>query len=276
MPPIIIALARSVLAQKEGNMDAQAYLRSTEAETPRALATVLSFPTHLTYPTEVLPFTVRIARSEDALDKAVQIRHAAYARHVPAMAEKLLQIEAADLEPGSIVLVAESKLDGTPVGTMRIHTNSHARLPLEHSVHLPAWLPQLRLAEATRLGVATGRIGRVVKTALFKAYFNYCQATSVDWMVITARAPLDRMYDGLLFDDVFPGGEFIPMAHVGNIPHRIMKFEVDTAERRWEAAEHPLFDYIFRTRHPDIDIRSGALTDVALDVATLTLNAHGV
>jgi hypothetical protein len=32
-----------------------------------------------------LPFTVRIARGESELEQAVHIRHAAYARHVPAL-----------------------------------------------------------------------------------------------------------------------------------------------------------------------------------------------
>ena len=89
---------------------------------------------------------------------------------------------------------------------------------------------------------------------LFKAYFDYCVDEDIDWMVITARSPLDRQYEALLFKDVFPGGAFIPMHHVGNIPHRVMAFEVATAETRWAAAHHPLYDFIFRTYHPDIDV----------------------
>lgn len=219
------------------------------------LTPAVAFGPRIQMSVEHLPFTIRIVRHDEALRKAVYIRHAAYERHVPEMAKRLNTAEAADFEDGTIVLLAESKLDGAPLGTMRIHTNTHRGLPLEQSVTLPGWLPELRLAEATRLGISVGRIGRVVKTALFKAYFNYCQMMEIDWMVIVARAPLDRMYDALQFDDVFPGGEFIPMAHVGNIPHRIMKFEVETAEERWAATRHPLFDYIFRTRHPDIHLR---------------------
>src|SRR3990172_226327 len=50
---------------------------------------------------ERLPFTVRVVRSEEALDKAVAIRQAAYARHVPAFAEKLKTPEANDYDQGS-------------------------------------------------------------------------------------------------------------------------------------------------------------------------------
>lgn len=206
------------------------------------------------YPVENLPFTVRIAQDDATLHKAVHIRQSAYGRHVPDLAKRLGEPEVADLDPGSVVLLAESKLDGMPIGTMRIQTNLYGRLGVEQSVTLPAWLQSQRLAEATRLGVSHGAIGRLVKTVLFKAYFQYCQQENIDWMVITARHPLDRQYMALLFQDVFPEKGFIPMLHVGNIPHRVLAFEISTAEKRWQAANHPLFNFIVRTHHPDIQL----------------------
>jgi len=212
---------------------------------------------------ENLPFTVKVVHSDEALAKAVGVRHAAYARHVPAMAEKLLMPEATDYEDGSVVLLAESKLDGSALGTMRIATNEHKKLSIEQSVELPAWMEDARLAEATRLGVADGRTGKVVKTVLFKAFFKYCQEYGIDWMVIAARSPLDRQYDQLLFTDLYPEQGYIPMRHGGNIQHRVLAFEIATAERRWAAANHPLFDYIVRTHHPDIDVKVNRRTFVA-------------
>jgi len=206
------------------------------------------------WPTELMPFTIRIARSADQLEKAVQIRYRAYARHVPIIAEKLKDAEEYDFDSGSVVLLAESKLDGSPLGTMRIQTNLHRELPVERAVDLPRWLQGKSLAEATRLGVSEGRVGRVVKTMLFKAYFLYCLDRCVDWMVVGGRHPLDRQYEALLFKDVFPGGGFVPLPYAGNIPHRIMAFEPSTAEATWSAARHPLFDFIFRTRHPDLEV----------------------
>ncbi|MDO8262110.1 MAG: hypothetical protein Q7T21_02685 [Gallionella sp.] len=203
---------------------------------------------------ERLPFTVRLVRDEDDLDKAVQIRHSAYARHLPVFAESLKAAETADADNGVVVLLAESKLDGSPLGTMRIQTNQFKPLCLEQSVELPAWLKARPLAEATRLGVTNEKGGRLVTTMLFKAFFQYCQQTGIEWMVVTGRAPVDRTYDRLLFEDVFPGRGYIPFSHVGNLPHRVMSFNVETAEVRWAAAKHPLFDFIFRTHHPDLDI----------------------
>ena len=205
-----------------------------------------------TLPEQRLPFTIRIVSDEQDLQKAVDIRHAAYSRHLPELAPNLLRFEQADLAQDTIVLLAESKLDGSSLGTIRIQTNRQQALALEHSVTLPDWLRGRRLAEATRLGVASSQIGKVVKILLFKAYFKYCVDNGIDWMVITARSPLDRQYDALLFQDVFPGRQFIPMQHVGNVPHRVMAFEVATARERWAASAHPLFALMFEMDHSDL------------------------
>ena len=202
---------------------------------------------------ENLPFTVRVVRDDDALRKAVTIRQSAYARHVPEFAAKLGSPEPNDHDQGSVVLLAESRLDGAPLGTMRIQTNRFRDLAIAQSVELPSWLANKSMAEATRLGVALGQTGRVVKTTLFKSFFLYCREANIDWMVIAARPPLDRQYEALMFEDLFPG-QFIPMRHGNNIPHRVLAFEVGTAEERWAEAHHPLFKFVFQTQHPDIDL----------------------
>jgi len=209
---------------------------------------------------ERLPFTIKVARSDEQLEKAVAMRHAAYARHVPALAELLKAPEANDRDAGSVVLLAESKLDGSPLGTLRIQTNRYRKLALEQSVELPRWLHDSSLAEVTRLGVAADRTGRVVKTMLFKALFQYCEDAEIDWLVIGARSPLDRQYEALLFNDVFPGGAAIPLIHAGNIPHRILAFEIESAEARWVEANHPLYNLFRRTSHPDIQVRDSGAT----------------
>ena len=79
---------------------------------------------------ERLPFSVRIVRTQKDLDKAVSIRHEAYGRHIPALAALLEKAEASDSEPGTVVLLAESKQDGSPLGTMRIQTNRYRGLAL--------------------------------------------------------------------------------------------------------------------------------------------------
>lgn len=201
---------------------------------------------------ENLPFTVSLVQNETSLLKAVQIRQSAYGRHVPELAKTFNEPEKYDYEPGTAVLLAESKMDGEALGTMRIQTNRYRPLGVEQSVTLPEWLRGRSLAEATRLGIARGRIGRLVKTAMFKAFYQYCEQSEIDWMVITGRKPLDRQYDALLFRDVFPEKGFVPMQHVGNIPHRVLALEVPEVQSTWRDADHPLYDFFFHTHHADI------------------------
>ena len=201
---------------------------------------------------------MRLVSNETDLSKAVRIRHAAYARHVPTLAQSLRMPERSDTDDGVVVLLAESKLDGTPVGTMRIQTNRFKPLTLEQSIDLPDWMQRLPLAEATRLGVTEMRVGRVVKTVLFKAFFQYCRQNHVQYMVVAGRAPIDRQYERLMFEEVYPGMGYVPLAHAANLPHRVMSFDVETAEQRWRDASHPLFDFIVRTEHDDIDVGSAS------------------
>jgi hypothetical protein len=216
-------------------------------------------------PSERLPFTIRRVDSEDSLKKAVAVRHAAYARHVPDFARSLALPEAYDYEEDTVVLLAESKLDGSPIGTARIRTNFHRPLHIEESVVLPAWLQGRTLGEVERLGVGEGRIGHMVKVAMVKAFFNYFENNGIEWAVIAGRSPIDRQYEQLLFSDVFGEKEMTPIRHIGNIPHRVMAFEIASGEARWTEARHPLLKFFRHTHHPDIDVGG-----VAQERGTLT------
>ncbi len=203
---------------------------------------------------ERLPFTVRVVRGEGDLRKAVAVRHAAYARHLPELAERLREPEDIDREDGVAVLLAESKVDGSPLGSARIQTNRFRSLCVEQSVDLPDSLAGLQLAEVTRLGIVGGTIGRLVKVVLIKASFQFCEREGIDWAIAAGRSPVDRHYEQLLFQDLFPEQGFIALQHAGNLPHRVMAFEIATGPARWTGAAHPLLDFFCHTRHPDIDL----------------------
>lgn len=213
---------------------------------------------------ERLPFTIKRVRSEEDLWKAVSVRHAAYARHVPDFARTLIVPEDSDYDSDAVILLAESKLDGSPLGSMRIQSNLNAPLHVEASVQLPLWLQTQRMAEVTRLGIGEGRVGRLVKLALIKASFEYCEQNRIQWAVVTGRAPIDRQYEQLLFADVFADKQPVPLLHVGNIPHRVMAFEIGTGEARWQEAQHPLLGFFRHTRHPDIDVSAKSVRGLAL------------
>lgn len=203
---------------------------------------------------ESLPFSIRCVRSEADLLKAVAIRRSAYGRHVPELAARFTTPEPSDLDGSSRVLVALTKIEGLPLGSMRFRTNQHRKLDLEQSVTLPESLSDRVLTEATRLAVSQAAVGRVVKAMLLKAMFLQCEASGIECIVAAARKPMDRFYEWLHFQDVFPGGDYIPMAHAGMIPHKVMVCDVAATKRRWIETDHPWYSLFFETHHPDIDL----------------------
>ncbi len=207
--------------------------------------------------TEYLPFTVRVVQSDEDLKRAIAMRYEAYARHMPDFAEQLRQPERDDFEADSIVLLAESKLDGSVIGTMRIQNNSYRRLNMEHSIALPQAYQGQAMVEVRRLGVAKGAAGRLVKMVLIKACLLYCEKNNIQWAMVAARPPLDQSYEKLLFIDVMPGETFTPLPKAGNVPHRVMAFEIDTCEQRFAAQGHPLLRFFCHTAHADINVDRG-------------------
>lgn len=71
-----------------------------------------------------------------------------------------------------------------------------------------------------------------------------------------------------MFREVFPGQGFMPMRHAGNIPHRVLAFEISTAEKRWREGSHPLYQFVFKTHHPDIRIDGNLINIDALRSAS--------
>jgi len=201
-----------------------------------------------------LPFTVRIVRTDEQLERAVRIRAEAYSRHLPTLGELLGAPEPVDRLADSIVFLAEAKSDGEPLGTIRIQTNFTASLPLEGSIRLPEPYLGRPLAGVSRLAVKAGSRGRLVKLAMFKALHRYCLAKQVEWILIGARPPLDQSYLELGFGDVFADELPRPLATAAGVPHRILSFEVFTAERRWHQLSHPLYVFMGKRFHPDIEI----------------------
>lgn len=203
-------------------------------------------------PAVVLPFTVRIARTETHLSQAVRVRWQSYSRSLPHLADSLREPEPADTAEHNIVLVAEDKTTGVPVGSMRIETNFGGSHFLDRWFHLPERFSNRTVAWVTRLAVQSGATGRLAKLAIFKALYRYCLATQIDWITVGSVPPLDRQYLRLGFQPIFPEGKLVPMPGNPKIPQRMLAFDVIQAERMWREQDHPFYQFIVRDYCPDI------------------------
>jgi hypothetical protein len=129
-------------------------------------------------------------------------------------------------------------------------------LLLEGSFDITADLKNQTLTEITRFSVRPGYNQFTTRQALIKACYLYCCAMQLPTILIGARRPLDRIYESLGYVDIFPDGRKFPLKHAGGIEHRVLKFDVYGAERKWHANQHPLYGFMFQTYHPDIQVFS--------------------
>lgn len=218
----------------------------------------------------LLPFVVRPVRTEAELRAACAVRATAYGRRLPNVLSLWCEPDELDRQPGVTVFAAFSKASGEVIGTARLATNHHRPLQIEGATTLPAGIDGARNAEITRLAILPGHDDPTIKLALMKAVYQASLATGVEWMVIGARLPsLVRGYQRLGFTDVLPAGTTVALAHAGNLPHRVLAFNVRSAEADWQAINHPFYDFMIGQQHPDIV----ALHDARLEADAQALAA---
>ena len=135
---------------------------------------------------------------------------------------------------------------------------------IERCVALPDDIAGGVNAEISRM-CALREADPLVKLVLYKATFLECLARQVRHMVIGARSEsLVRQYKRLGFSDLHDGAQF-ELSYAGNLPHRVLAFDVQSAERRWFEGNHALHGFIFRTHHRDLTLfRDARLDRVAL------------
>ena len=109
-----------------------------------------------------------------------------------------------DQRPNATLLIAESRIDGDALGSLRILASERGRLMVEDRVALPQSLRAVSVAEASCLAVKAGRNATLVRLMLWKAFHRYCLAAQVDTMLIAVRESALRQYEWLGFHDPQP------------------------------------------------------------------------
>jgi len=183
----------------------------------------------------------------------VEIRSSAFNRHFPELGSALRNAEADDHRPDVLLLIAERKLDGEVLGSMRLQPNIRRLLRVEEETKLPEEFQNRRLVEFMRLGIENGNAGRMVVAALGKAGYEIAHASRFDFILAAGRRSTSQIYRSMQFDDVFQGGT-VALSYAQNAHHSIFALPVPDADRRWRIADHSLYDFMARTKHPDIQI----------------------
>ena len=199
---------------------------------------------------------VRLVRTPEQLAHVVRLRISAYGRHLPDLIGVISRPEPADWDRDSIILLADSRATGEPLGTVRIQTNLHEMSEFEQALELPEQYKRSTIAHISRLAVAPGKHSGEVKVALFKALYRFCLAAQIRWLFVGARPPLQRQYLALGFHYVFGDERLVEIPSSGTVPVRVMAFDVIRAEEQWRSMNHRYYDYIFLKYTPDLEIFS--------------------
>jgi hypothetical protein len=203
-----------------------------------------------------LDFTVRIVRNLDTLDKAVEVRKSAYVRHHPTYAEAIAREDKRDKQSGATIFIAESKINGAALGTLRVETNLQRPLQLEGDVALPLSLQGAHLAHVTRFAIEAGRLGTMVRYALLKALYLFCVAKEVRYALIATKPPQDRLYYRIGFRNLFEDDEMQNLSEYPNFPLKIVFIQMRTVESLLAEQSPTLHQFMFERVHSDIEIFS--------------------
>ena len=199
---------------------------------------------------EALPFRVRIASGPQDLAKVVEIRAKAYARHLPSYASKLLYAEDEDRRDDAILLLAERKLDGAPIGSSRLLPHLAGSVSSETNAAIPQRLRASRLLESARLGVADGEPGRLVTAAIVKATYLVCRALSIDFSIAVARRSTVEFFGRMGYDTIAGPLQFAGVKS----PLWMVAVPISDFERRLADRRHVYSSFVSNVEHADIDI----------------------
>ncbi len=199
-----------------------------------------------------LPVVVRVARSNDDLRQVRAVR-AAVAGAADSGADRAEADAHFDLQSHATLLLAQSHRDGESLGSLRILVSDRGPLTAAARVELPAGLQSASIAEASRLAVRPGRQATLVRLMLWKAFHRFCLAAQIDTMLIAVHESAARQYEWLGFSDALPTGTRLA-AVAGSTAQRLLKLGVFEAHERSLRIGHPLHDFFFVERHPEIDL----------------------
>lgn len=203
-------------------------------------------------PIATLSFSVSPVTQAADLRALCEVRANSYGHHLPGLREALVNPDEIDYSPSTVNFLARDKRTGAAIGGMRVQVGDIAPPLIETCVRVPDDMQGDLRAELARFSAVAGA-DPLVKIGLMKAAFIHCLSRQVQWMVIGARSEaLCRTYRALGFTPLVDGAEPTPLTYAGGIPHHVLKFNVQTAERRWHASNHRLHAFMFSTHHPDI------------------------
>jgi hypothetical protein len=163
-----------------------------------------------------------------------------------------------------VLISAESKSSGECLGSLKVESNQSQKLYFEKEISTPDLDAGIVSLCASRISVADGREGFVVRTALCKALYLYAHAVQASYVYAFVDEVRFRLYTQLGFEAAFSGNPYLELECHDRVPLKLIRSPVHPSEQEMTKVSTRLRAFFLEVYHPDIKIFSsvGSLSDV--------------
>ena len=204
---------------------------------------------------EVAPrLRIRIARTEEQIQQAVAVRYQAYAERLTGLAGDVAIKEDLDRTVDPVILLAEDATTSQVIATARLNSGPGVREMLAQ-IDLPAAYVNDRLGYFSRMAAVGSPVAKkIARGLLHKALLQICVAKQVDRMLLLVGNVRSKLYMPWGFQPVFPQTNLLHPEIVHGRPVNLFQLETRKAEATALQLGGPLYDFLFRTYHEEIEV----------------------
>ena len=199
---------------------------------------------------------IRIARTEEQIQQAVAVRYQAYAEKLTGLASDVAFKEDLDRTVDPVILLAEDADTSQVIATARLNSGPGIR-ELLAQINLPPSYAKDRLGYFSRMAAVGSPVAKkIARGLLHKALLQICVAKQVDRMLLLVGNVRSKLYMPWGFQPVFPKGQLLRPEMVQGRPVNLFQLETRRAEATALELGGPLYDFLFKTYHEEIEIFS--------------------
>ena len=199
---------------------------------------------------------IRIARTEEQIQQAVTVRYQAYAERLVGLAKDVAEKEDLDRLVDPVILLAEDADTSRVIATARLNSGPGIREVLDQ-IDLPASYAHDRLGYFSRMAAVGDPIEKkMARGLLHKALLQICIAKQVDRMLLLVGDARSKLYMPWGFKPVFTRDTPLRPDMVNGRQVNLFELETRGAEAKALELGKPLYDFLFRTYHGEIEVFS--------------------
>jgi len=197
---------------------------------------------------------IRIARTEEQIQRAVAIRYEAYAERLAGLAGDVALKEDLDETVDPVILFAQDAVTSRVIATARLNSGPGIR-DLLAQIDLPSTYANDRLGYFSRMAaVGTPVEKKAARGLLHKALLQICVAKQVDRMLLLVGEVRSKLYMPWGFRPVFPKDTPLRLEMVHGRPVNLFQLETRGAEAKALELGDGLHNFLFRTYHAEIEV----------------------